>query len=324
MRKFLCNMANIILKPAKISALKSKDLVLQQKLLDSIFTLYNEQPTWLQVNSNWVGVLFSMDRACQLDAFLRSCAENLKPLPDIHILYCYSNEKHKQAYDLVAQCHQKFPVSFHKQQNNTSFRADLLALMEKLSQGKIAFFVDDDVIKEPTDVTELLELPSHQYVPSLRMGLNITYNYTTDTPITQPPMLHDPLAGDDKIVWQWGDGILDWGYPLSLEGNILNRREILAMLKLLDFSAPNSLEDVMQHLNPIFHKRYGIAFKQSKSVNIPCNKVQQENKNIHGAIHQDTILDHWLSGHMIDLELIYGCANQGAHEEIPVRFCPRP
>jgi len=58
-------------------------------------------------------------------------------------------------------------------------------------------------------------------------------------------------------------------------------------------------------------------------MNIPCNKVQEENKNISGSIHQDLLLKKWQDGFAIDLKNIYGYTNAGPHEEIDIRFIKR-
>jgi hypothetical protein len=131
---------------------------------------------------------------------------------------------------------------------------------------------------------------------------------------------------DDKIVWQWDKGELDWSYPLSVDGNFFARREMAAMAALLYFSAPNSFEDQLQIFKPLFNKRYGIGYKKSRIVNIPCNRVQTEINNLSGDTHPDELLAQWHQGYQIDYEKLFGMANESAHQEIALpltlRACP--
>ena len=259
----------------------------------------------------------------QLHACLTSFHEKITPLITMHVLYHTSSQDHQQSYDELQELHQRFPVQFHRQTNSNSFRDDLLSLLEDIHESKIIFFVDDIVVTEKIDLNELLQFDPGKFVPSLRMGLNIKKNYTTNTLQPFPNFANDQGTDLNKIVWRWRDGILDWGYPLSVDGHIFLRQEILSILKLVEFSAPNTLEDALQSFNRLFINRFGIAYTKSKIMNIPCNKVQEENKNFHGNIHQDLLLKKWQDGLAIDLEKVDGYINNSPHEEIDIRFIKR-
>lgn len=324
MRRQLCNLANIVLRPVKITALKAKDLseliCFQKKLI----ALYNDRCGWeAEHNNNIACIVFSKDRAMQLHAFLTSFYEKITPSITAHVLYHTSNDDHQQAYDDLQQLHSGLPVRFHRQTDNKSFRNDLIALLKAFQESKIIFFVDDIVVTEKIDLNDLLRFDPDKFVPSLRMGLNIKKNYTSNKPQPLPDLKNGPSSDSDKIVWLWREGILDWGYPLSVDGHIFSRHELLSIIKLIHFSAPNTLEDALQTFNPLFTDRLGVAYAKSKIMNIPCNKVQEENKNIYGTIHQDSLLRKWHDGLAIDLTNIYGYNNTSPHEEIDIKFAKR-
>jgi hypothetical protein len=69
--------------------------------------------------------------------------------------------------------------------------------------------------------------------------------------------------------------------------------------------------------------RTGAGYRKSKIVNIPCNKVQKENKNICGSIHQDFLLEQWMKGYQMDYRSLYGFPNVSAHQEIPFDLVKR-
>ncbi|MFA7347217.1 MAG: hypothetical protein WCZ86_05615 [Desulfurivibrionaceae bacterium] len=324
MRRQLCNLANIILRPLKLTALKAKDLSELIHFQEKLIALYNERCEWDRNHNDTIAcVVFSKDRAMQLHAFLTSFQEKVTPSITAHVLYHTSNKDHRQSYDDLQQLHRGLPVLFHRQTNNTSFRNDLISLLTDFHESKIVFFVDDIVVTESIDLNDLLRHHSDKFVPSLRMGLNIKRNYTINTPQPLPDFQNGQTSEPGKIMWPWSSGILDWGYPLSVDGHIFSRQELLAMIKLIHFSAPNTLEDALQSFNPLFTNRLGIAYAKSKIMNIPCNKVQEENKNISGNIHQDLLLKKWKDGFAIDLKNIYGYTNASPHEEIDIRFIRR-
>lgn len=324
MRQHICNLANAILHPLKITALKTKNLSELLAFKESLISLYNARCDWeSQHNNELVSVVFSKDRAMQLHAFLTSFRKKITPSIATHVLYYASNKAHQQSYDQLQKLLQDLPITFHKQINSTSFRDDIISLLTTFRESKIIFFVDDIVVTEDIDLNDLLRFDLDKFVPSLRMGLNIKENYTTNTEQSLPDIQKTTKTDSDKIIWHWHKGTLDWGYPLSVDGHIFSRQEILSILRLLRFSAPNTMEDALQSFNPIFMNRLGVAYKKSKIMNIPCNKVQAENKNFHGNIHQDLLLDKWLAGYAIDLETIYGYTNKSPHEEIDIRFTKR-
>ncbi|MBU0663912.1 MAG: hypothetical protein KJ990_05130 [Proteobacteria bacterium] len=324
MRKFICRLANNLLRPIKLRVLEAKDLADLQNQNRNLISLYNTRSRWKnEKGDSLCCIVFSKDRAMQLHAFLTSFREMIQKPVTVHVLYYVSTPNHKRSYDDLQKLHSKHVAIFHRQKNNASFQEDLLSLIAGFDDNRIVFFVDDIVATEKINFADLLAFDPDSFVPSLRLGLNIRKNYTVGQ--NQPlPEFHSHMAIDeDKIVWNWHNGFLDWGYPLSIDGNIFSRLEILEMLKLISFSAPNSLEDKLQNFMPLFSERLGVAYKKSRIINIPCNKVQSENRNISGDIHQDELLRKWQDGLSIDLEKIYGYTNISPHEEIGISFVDR-
>jgi len=155
------------------------------------------------------------------------------------------------------------------------------------------------------------------------MGLNLTEAYTIKKKQPLPDFITMPRSDGDKLFWRWNDGVHGWSYPLSLDGHFFCAQEIKAMTRLIDFSAPNSYEDQLQKFRRFFLFRMGVCYKKSKIVNIPCNKVQNENKNICGDVHQDDLLEKWLNGYQMNYRSLYGVMNTGAHQEIPFELIKR-
>ena len=268
------------------------------------------------------GIVFSKDRALQLHALLSSYLENVFFPAPLQILYCVSTPLHQKAYDEVMEIFSgKF--SFTRQSSNDSFKDDLATLLESLHASKVFFLVDDILVIEKLDIRDFAMLDTDKSVPTLRMGLNLKRCYTFQKEQPLPEFMSHHDINDDKIFWKWDQSLYDWSYPLSVDGHLFSTREIAAITKLINFSAPNTYEEQLQKFRRFFMTRTGVAYKKSKIVNIPCNKVQKVNKNIHGSIHQDFLLDKWVSGYQMDYRSLYGYINTSVHEEIPFGFIRR-
>jgi hypothetical protein len=96
------------------------------------------------------------------------------------------------------------------------------------------------------------------------------------------------------------------------------------MVKFISFHAPNSFEDKLQQFLNIYSYRFGISYCKSKIVNIPCNKVQEENKNRCGNVDQDFLLQQWGKGFQMDYQKLYGFINESVHQDISFDLIPRP
>jgi hypothetical protein len=268
------------------------------------------------------GIVFSKDRALQLHALLCSYSEKAAMPVPLHILYCVSTPEHQKAYDEVMEIFSgKF--SFARQSSSASFKDDLVTLLESVQAWKVFFLVDDVLFVDDFDLKEFTKFDTDKIVPSLRMGLNLKKCYTVQQEQPLPELLSYAGNDGDKIFWKWNQGMYDWSYPLSVDGHFFSTQEIIAMTKLINFSAPNTYEDQLQKFRRFFVIRLGVGYKKSKIVNIPCNKVQIENKNIHGRIHQDFLLEQWMKGYQMDYRSLYGFPNISAHQEIPFTFIKR-
>ena len=268
-------------------------------------------------------IAFSKDRALQLHALISSYLEKVASPVPIHILYQASTPLHQKAYEEVIEIFPNNNISFTKQDSDNSFRSNLISLLKSVNSGKIFFLVDDILFVEDFDIEDFVKFDTDKFVPTLRMGLNLNKCYTVQKDQPLPELIPAIIKDKDKITWQWDQGAYDWSYPLSLDGHFFSSQEIITMIQLIDFSAPNTLEDQLQKFRRFFLFRKGIAYNKSRIVNIPCNKVQIENKNLCGDMHQDFLLEQWQKGYQMDYRQLYGFSNTSAHQEISFKFRTR-
>jgi len=263
-------------------------------------------------------IIFSMDRALQLDALLSSFFHNKNGECPVIVLYKVSNQRHQKAYDDVAKKYKNSVV--FKSENNRSFKNVLLEALSELDVGKIFFLVDDIIFTEKVDFTMLSRIDTTKYIFSLRMGSHLNFSYVVNQPQKLPHFIQDD---ENYLYWYWYAGEFDWAYPLSVDGHIFGKQEMIAMAEYFDYKAPNSFEGILQNEKDLFQKRVGMSYKKARIVNNPCNKVQSEVENLHGTFHQDELLLFWENGKEIDITPLQGYVNKSVHEEIEFSFKER-
>lgn len=275
-----------------------------------------------QINSkiieNSLGcIIFSKDRALQLDGLLRSFFINKIGECKIIVIYSSSCENHQRAYLEVIDRHNKEVVFFEE---SNGFKSTLLKVLNFIDTAKIFFLVDDIIFVEPVDFNYLSGLDTSKYIFSLRMGDHLNYSYVVDKNQPLPNFIN---KNDEYLYWDWSRSELDWAYPFSVDGHIFGLEEIKLLTKSLDFKAPNSFEGALQKEKVLFSKRLSMSYRKARIFNNPCNKVQKEAKNLHGNFHQDDLLKRWQNGDELDIDSLQGYLNKSVHEEVYLNFNKR-
>jgi hypothetical protein len=152
------------------------------------------------------------------------------------------------------------------------FREDVLTLVRDASES-VCFFTDDDILYRPL-VAPMI--PSRLLAFSLRLGANTTRCYPHDAEQPLPIVLNDD---EDWREWEWKQSDGDFGYPLSLDGHIMNTDMVRPILEESQFGNPNQMEDKLawtangtSRLDA--RPRMG-SFPESVLVNVPANRVTE-------------------------------------------------
>ncbi|MBU0993971.1 MAG: hypothetical protein KJ737_15865 [Proteobacteria bacterium] len=262
------------------------------------------------------GIIFSKDRPMQLDALLNSYFDLVRNCSPLHILYKCSTEGFSRAYDSLKVKYKSHQVKFHQENR---FREDLLSLLNQINTKKVFFLVDDILFINEFDMSFVNDFDPEKYVFSLRMGKNITYSFMLNRKI-KAPSLTEALQSEPHIYWEWNEGMSYWGYPLSVDGHVFSRKEVVFMISVSDFNAPNSLEIALQSFKYAFASRYGVSFPVSKIVNIPLNRVQQEYQNKATGYSEIELLKLWEKGYRFDYKKLYNTISHSPHESLPIGF----
>ncbi len=254
--------------------------------------------------------IFSKNRACQLDLLLRSIRRFLTGgALRISVLYAAEGEDFDAGYALTQREH---PDVEYVRERPGEFRSQTLGLLDA-GYELGGFLVDDDVFKAPIgpgdrELAALRERAEVTFV-SLRLGPEITYSYALDL-VTGHPWL-----GFGKVrTWSWPRARGDWGYPMSLDGNLFRMPELVERTRSLDFHSPNTLEGALS-LQPL-GGRMGVCFERARLVNVPANRVQDEVPNRSGGVTVELLNRRFLDGGRIALEPVLGVRNNAPHWEL--------
>lgn len=173
----------------------------------------------------------------------------------------------------------------------TDFRKQVI---DYVKRNKLpVFYCDDDVMIRPyLDITDKLENPDIACI-SQRMDHRYNYCFDSDVPVEIPRFIDN--------MWEWKKYPLDWGYPMSVLGNIFRQEDLLPILESINFKCPNTLEGRLAE-HPI-DKPLMVGFERARNINLPQNLVQTIAPNNRAGNYSPESLNHkFMDGFVIDLD----------------------
>ena len=255
-------------------------------------------------------LVFSKDRAMQLDAFLRS-AERYAPYDDVYALVYFQRER---SYDLTVRDHPH--VGWWDQEFNGGFETSVRKWLS--DKERVVFHTDDDVFYRPASIFDVCySVPPNEWPPSsFRLGKNTTYCHPLDC--EQEPPAHFP--------WRWREAQGDFGYPLCLNATVYQSADLLPLLQGWHFQNPTELEAGLAYRAELFRPEWMTAPLHSCCVSLPHNRVSSSSGCRTGTNplwQPDSLRDLYLDGYRIDLDRMDFTDIVGAHQEVPLAFTRR-
>jgi hypothetical protein len=230
----------------------------------------------LWAGDTMIGIVFSLNRAMQLDCTLRSFLMHCRDPEEVqlYIIYKARDSRNEQQYQQLMREYSGYSfIHFAKQKD---FRRDLLGLLLEHATGRpignfyrallglgehlgligrhlftfnghsyVMFLVDDNLFIGKFSLSQALEaLEEHRDAIgfSLRLGANITYCYPLNKNQSIPAFAH---LGKHMLKFNWTASDCDFGYPLEVSSSIYRLDELLPLLCSLPFENPNRLEERM-------------------------------------------------------------------------------
>lgn len=249
-------------------------------------------------------IIFSKNRAAQLDLLLRSIKDNFSMIYDISILYKSTSQCFTEGYDKVKS---KFPDLDWVEE--TDFVHDYKTILNDIISPYTLILVDDEVVVDDCMVDNALSemVNKNLHCISLRMHPNVNYCYTANLP--SPEMQPSYVINDWGYVWNWKhyDERIDLGYPSCINSHIYPTHFIQHFSKVLRYENVNQLEGQLNTQRDSF-KPYMLCFKNPKTVNI-ANNLVQSGTNRYSNLQENTVEylnNKYLSGYQISTNNLYG------------------
>jgi hypothetical protein len=258
-------------------------------------------------------LVFSKDRACQLDLLLTSIEERGSSFGNVSVIYRSSDQKFSDAYDKCKSAHAS--VNFIEEVN---FQNQVKSwLNDSKRSSTVMLSVDDDVLRDYVNFEEVSQILVNNpqiicYSPKL--GLQLTQCYS----LNQPQIVPNGNVINGYFLWEWRNAVHDWQYVFSVGGHVFRTAEIAAWVSSFNFSNPNNLEDSIQRIkNHFVVPSAAISHVVSKMINTPMNRVQNTHANRCGDISHIELNENYLEGRRLDPSSYYSIVPTACHENAP-------
>ena len=262
-------------------------------------------------------LIFSKDRACQLDFLLRTMKTYLKiDSSKCCILHTFSKE-HKASYDLCKFHHQD--VTWIQE---SDFRSQSLEILKDnsicLLTDDTAFFKSPDYVGK-TIFVEKFNLKEHETF-SFRLGYN-TYIQDHIRGMVQPNL--KPETRENSII-SWNPNNYppncNYGYPFSFDGHCYAKNILYDILKDKEYKSTNDMEGILHSNRKQITKIYSDT--HSSCVNIPANNISGLTRAGHFHDYSmEGLKETYIGGKRIDiLNTFNGVPVLGCHQEFEYKF----
>jgi glycosyltransferase involved in cell wall biosynthesis len=250
-----------------------------------------------------------------IDSFLLHCTD--KDNVDLNVLYNTSTMLHAEQYDRLKL---QFPeINFIKE---ASFRHQTLSNIEK--NEYVLFLVDDNIFVKPFSIQKIIRALQKEKDAigfSLRLGKNTTDCYSLSSQQEIPAFTK---IGEGIQKYRWLNEQCDFGYPLEVSSSVYRSKDMLRLLRHLDFVNPNTLEGAMasnRNFDP--NLSHLLTFEESVTFCNPVNVVQNVTNNKFGTQNNYTskkLADYFSQGKLIDVKKYIGFTPNAAHQERELYF----
>lgn len=268
------------------------------------------------------GIVLSKDRALQLYALLQTYARFVKNPAALFVIYNASNESHAKAYVEVEAAFQSSALELTFICEKDSFRESLIDVLKRVDTRNIFFLVDDIIFIRPLNLDVAASIDPFRVILSFRHSPHLRRSYTSAVS-QMPPNFSPAPDSQNLLVFNWFEKGNEWSDPWSLDGQVLSTAEVRVLSRLSNFKAPNTYEASLKSFGDIIMGRKGMCYEESKILNLPINRVQNEVENISGSVSPEFLLEQWNMGLMLDTSMFDTYEPSSTHEEHPVRFTRR-
>jgi len=243
---------------------------------------------------------FSKNRVLQLDGYIRSLQKRWKGQHRLSVLYTCDPSFVQGYRDLESKYRE---VEFILESN---FQSQVRNWVKNAGSDLIAFGCDDVVFTGDMDesaIQRFFDSGVDTAVFSLRLGLNITWNFMANEAAPPPKFIEQ----EPHLKWKVGKNGSGWKFLFELDGSIYRRNLVQQILDFQTFKNPNTLEGAgMNGFYPTCKRGMAASFRESKLVVVTVNAVQTHFRKPRyykeAEITPEEALVLWENGKVIDID----------------------
>ena len=143
-------------------------------------------------------IIFSKNRASQLDLLLRSIKKMIKGNFSISVIFKYSNDNFLRGYEKLKILHEN--VDFLSEKEG-KLKFQILNLVENSDSKYISLLVDDIVFINKFEIIQILKPLKNLDTFSLRLGENIKWSYSNNKIQNQPKFDLKNMRNHNFLFW---------------------------------------------------------------------------------------------------------------------------
>jgi len=272
-------------------------------------------------------IIFSYNRAMQLDALIRSINSNISGIPfEIVVIFHCSNE-HIKSYDRLMLKHYA-SVSFLKREKDYSLK-ESIPFFFKYYKNIFRFFKYPFLRKNVDNFKKMFEnnlkhftskyvmfFTDDAYVYSEMKLVTEIFDFIDKDPSQNSfkALIGDNILGFSPCIsfkrgnfYEWNyynsNAKTHWSYPFAVDGTIYNRNALLNIFKNVLYHSPISLEAFV--VEYVKHKRFfknGLSPIKSSVVSTVLNRVSEITNNFALNIEPDYLCEKYMEGYELVFE----------------------
>lgn len=265
-----------------------------------------------------LALIFSKDRAMQLQAAIESFLLHCTDVAEMCVLYKATNELHQKQYEYLRGNFTN--ISFWEEND---FKRQVLSIVSQFEY--IVFLVDDNLFVRDFSMNEVitsLQANEDALGFSLRLGRNTNYCYPKNADQNLPEF---KSAGEGILKYDWTEAEYDFGYPLEVSSSVYRARDILPLLNGLNYANPNTLEGglVANAKGFACTKNQLLCYEQSAAFTNPINLVQAVTSNRAGNKEEyssEELARLYEDDLAIDVKSYSGFVPNSCQQEVELKF----
>jgi hypothetical protein len=215
-------------------------------------------------------IIFSKDRAMQLEALLYSMKKYIKNTGTVYVIVKRTNNSFLQGYFKFYNNQSKKTVKIYDEDLFGGFKKTLITVLSIIETKKILLLCDDIIFTDEVDLNVYNPWLSWNSI-NLCLGTNITFCNATQKEQKVP----EYNIYKDLIRWKWKKAEGDFAYPNSIGASIFKTWWIKILAKILPYDCPNWLEGKMNNKwVKLFISKRTVSYYESKACCLLLNQVQ--------------------------------------------------